>query len=73
MEELNGYFKQVVRDAVKDLKHFGVAYVFYREQVEAVMKLVPDATYNEDDGIYKISSSVKKVGGKGVCKRKKEV
>lgn len=36
LEEENSYFKNVVRDALDDLKHNKQAYVFYIEQVDAV-------------------------------------
>ena len=38
LEEENSYFKNVVRDALDDLKHNKQAYVFYIEQVDAVKK-----------------------------------
>ena len=37
-EEENSYFRNVVRDALDDLKHNRQAYVFYIEQVEEVKK-----------------------------------
>ena len=36
MEEENGYFKNVVKEALNDLKHNSQAYVFFIEQVKAV-------------------------------------
>lgn len=63
MEELNGYFKQVVKDAIHDLKKGNAAYLFFREQVEVILDLFPDATVKENDGIYTISVPRKKKGG----------
>ena len=34
LEDENGYFKSVVKDALDDLKNNGQAYAFYQEQVE---------------------------------------
>ena len=39
MEEENSYFKNVVKDALDDLKNNKKAYVFYEEQVQAVKEL----------------------------------
>ena len=39
MEEENNYFKNVVKDALDDLKNNKKAYVFYEEQVQAVKEL----------------------------------
>lgn len=39
MEEENNYFKNVIKDALDDLKNNKKAYVFYEEQVQAVKEL----------------------------------
>ena len=39
MEEENSYFRNVVKDALDDLKNNKRAYVFYEEQVQAVKKI----------------------------------
>ena len=54
-EEENSYFKNVVRDALDDLKHNKQAYVFYIEQVEEVKKQFKgkeEIKVEEKEGIY---------------------
>lgn len=65
MEELNGHFKQVIGDAIHDLKSFGIAYVFFQNQVDEVVKIIPEVVVENDDGIYKLTvPPEKKVGDK---------
>lgn len=53
LEEENSYFKNVVRDALDDLKHNRQAYVFYIEQVDAVKKAFKGKIkVIEDEGVY---------------------
>lgn len=53
LEEENSYFKNVVRDALDDLKHNRQAYVFYIEQVDAVKKAFKGKIkVVEDEGVY---------------------
>lgn len=53
LEEENSYFKNVVRDALDDLKHNRQAYVFYQEQVEEVKKQFKGKIkVKEEEGIY---------------------
>ena len=55
LEEENSYFKNVVRDALDDLKHNKQAYVFYIEQVEEVKKQFKgkeEIKVEEKEGIY---------------------
>lgn len=54
-EEENSYFRNVVRDALDDLKHNKQAYVFYIEQVEEVKKQFKGKEkikVEEKEGIY---------------------
>lgn len=52
-EEENSYFRNVVRDALDDLKHNRQAYVFYIEQVEEVKKQFKEKIkVKEEEGIY---------------------
>jgi hypothetical protein len=52
-EEENSYFRNVVRDALDDLKHNRQAYVFYIEQVEEVKKQFKGKIkVKEEEGIY---------------------
>lgn len=54
-EEENSYFRNVVRDALDDLKHNRQAYVFYIEQVEEVKKQFKgkeEIKVEEKEGIY---------------------
>ena len=50
METNDIYFKQVVRDAVKDLKKNGEAFVFSREQLDEVIKNMNEEIDFEYDG-----------------------
>lgn len=53
LEEENSYFKNVVRDALDDLKHNRQAYVFYIEQVDAVKKAFKGKLkVVENEGVY---------------------
>lgn len=53
LEEENSYFKNVVRDALDDLKHNKQAYVFYIEQVDAVKKAFKGKLkVVENEGVY---------------------
>lgn len=52
-EEENSYFKNIVKDALDDLKHNKQAYVFYIEQVEEVKKQFKGKLkVEEKEGIY---------------------
>lgn len=51
----NTYFKNVVKDAVRDLKNNKVTYVFFQEQVDAVKKIINKEVKVSFDGtFYKI-------------------
>lgn len=53
LEEENSYFKNVVRDALDDLKHNRQTYVFYIEQVDAVKKAFKGKLkVVENEGVY---------------------
>ena len=53
--EENAYFKNVVKDAVKDLKSNKVAYVCFQEQVDAVKQIINKEVEVSFDGtFYKI-------------------
>lgn len=55
MEE-NTYFKNIVMDAVDELKRHGKAYVFFQEQVDMIKKIIKkeiDVKY--DDGFYTLT------------------
>ena len=53
LEEENGYFKSVVKDAIDDLKHNKQAYVFYEEQVNAVKELFDkEIIVEEKEGVF---------------------
>lgn len=53
MEEENGYFKNVVKDALKELKENGRAYVFFIEQVNAVKeKFKGELKIEERDEVF---------------------
>lgn len=55
LNEENSYFKNVVRDALDDLKRKGSATAFYKEQVDAIIKEYNgELKVKEDDGFYKI-------------------
>lgn len=52
-EEENSYFRNVIKDALDDLKHNRQAYVFYIEQVEEVKKqFKKKIKVEEKEGIY---------------------
>ena len=38
LQEENTYFRNIIKDAVSDLKKNNVAYVFYEEQVNEILK-----------------------------------
>ena len=51
----NTYFKNVVKDAVRDLKNNKVTYVFFQEQVDAVKEIINKEIKVSFDGtFYKI-------------------
>ena len=51
----NTYFKNVVKDAVRDLKNNKVTYVFFQEQVDAVKQIINKEVEVSFDGtFYKI-------------------
>ena len=51
----NTYFKNVVKDAVRDLKNNKVTYVFFQEQVDAVKQIINKEVKVSFDGtFYKI-------------------
>ena len=53
--EENTYFKNVVKDAVRDLKNNKVTYVFFQEQVDAVKQIINKEVKVSFDGtFYKI-------------------
>lgn len=53
--EENTYFKNVVKDAVEDLKYKGTTYVFFQEQVDAVKQIInKEVKVNFDGTFYKI-------------------
>ena len=54
-DEENTYFKNVVKDAVEDLKYKGTTYVFFQEQVDAVKQIINKEVKVSFDGtFYKI-------------------
>lgn len=53
MEE-NTYFKNIVMDAVDELKKHGKAYVFYQEQVNAIKEIIKKNINVEYDGDFYI-------------------
>lgn len=54
--EENTYFKNVIKDAVKDLKSNKVTYVFFQEQVDAVKQIINKEVEVSFDGtFYKIA------------------
>ena len=65
-EGLGSYFKQVVRDAISELKGKGSSYCFTHEQVDYIMKEIPSLEYKKCDGIYRLynTSFVEKRGRK---------
>ena len=53
--EENTYFKNVIKDAVRDLKSNKVTYVFFQEQVDAVKQIINKEVKVSFDGtFYKI-------------------
>lgn len=68
----NGYFKQIIRDAVHDLERGNHAYCFTEEQVDLVMKQYDTGVLSvrESDGIFYINKVKfdKKKKGKKKCK-----
>lgn len=53
--EENTYFKNVVKDAVEELKDKGSTYVFFQEQVDAVKQIINKEIKVSFDGtFYKI-------------------
>ena len=51
----NTYFKNVVKDAVRDLKNNKVTYVFFQEQVDAVKEIInKEVNVSFDGTFYKI-------------------
>ena len=57
IENVDGdtYFKNVVKDAVEDLKYKGTTYVFFQEQVDAVKQIInKEVKVNFDGTFYKI-------------------
>ena len=53
--EENTYFKNVVKDAVEELKDKGATYVFFQEQVDAVKQIInKEVKVNFDGTFYKI-------------------
>ena len=54
--EENTYFKNVIKDAVRDLKNNKVTYVFFQEQVDAVKQIINKEVEVSFDGtFYKIA------------------
>lgn len=50
LEEQNneyGYYQQLIKDAIKDLREKGSTYVFSMSHVEEILRKVPDATYRK--------------------------
>ena len=57
IENVDGdtYFKNVVKDAVEELKDKGATYVFFQEQVDAVKQIINKEVKISFDGtFYKI-------------------
>lgn len=53
--EENTYFKNVVKDAIEELKGKGSTYVFFQEQVDAVKQIINKEVKVSFDGtFYKI-------------------
>ena len=53
--EENTYFKNVIKDAVRDLKNNKATYVFFQEQVDAVKQIINKEVEVSFDGtFYKI-------------------
>lgn len=54
--EENTYFKNVVKDAVSDLKSKKSTYVFFQEQVDAIKEIMKcDLDISYDGTFYKVS------------------
>ena len=54
--EGNTYFKNVVNDAIKDLKSNKATYVFFQEQVDAIKEIMKcDLDISYDGTLYKVS------------------
>ena len=54
--EENTYFKNVVKDAIEELKGKGSTYVFFQEQVDAVKQIINKEVEVSFDGtFYKIA------------------
>ena len=52
----NTYFKNVVKDAIKDLKSNKATYVFFQEQVDAIKEIMKcDLDISYDGTLYKVS------------------
>lgn len=52
----NTYFKNVVKDAIKDLKDNKATYVFFQEQVDAIKEIMKcDLDISYDGTLYKVS------------------
>ena len=51
----NTYFKNVVKDAIKDLKDNKATYVFFQEQVDAIKEIMKcDLDISYDGTLYKV-------------------
>ena len=54
--EENTYFKNVVKDAIKDLENNKATYVFFQEQVGAIKEIMKcDLDISYDGTLYKVS------------------
>ena len=53
------YFTSVVKDAISQLKKVGSAVVFSKDQLDYILKKLPQAKSKFDDGFYYISMEVK--------------
>ena len=54
--EENTYFKNIIHDAIEELKDKGNAYVFFQEQVDAVKQIINKEVEVSFDGtFYKIA------------------
>ena len=54
--EENTYFKNVVKDAIRDLKSKKATYVFFQEQVDAIKEIMKcDLDISYDGTFYKVS------------------
>lgn len=54
--EENTYFKNVVKDAIRDLKSNRATYVFFQEQVDAIKEIMKcDLDISYDGTFYKVS------------------